>query len=128
MLLLQFFNSILQQKGLYLHSHLAFIVVHLLSFNHLHLVADPAATIRAAHDMLRPGGLFISKTVCMQSSLKLRMMKPLIGLMKAFGKAPGTVRFFTTEAYDAMIRDAGFDLVETGFYAFPRRFVVARKL
>ncbi len=99
-----------------------------LSFNHLHLVEDPRATIRAGAAMLKPGGLFMSKTVCMQSSLKMRMLKPLIGVMKALGKAPGTVRFFTTEQYDAMFREAGFELIETGFYAFPRRFVVARKL
>ena len=98
-----------------------------LSFNHLHLVPDPAATIAAAHRLLKPGGLLIAKTICMSDSFKLRLMKPLIGLMKLLGKAPGTVTFFGVEDHDEMISSAGFDIVETGFYAHPRRFIVARK-
>ena len=99
-----------------------------LSFNHLHLVPDPAKTLRAAAEMLKPGGLLIAKTACLNETWKMRAMKPVIGLMKVFGKAPGTVSFFDVQTHDQMIIDAGFDIIETGFYAHPRRFVVARKL
>ncbi len=99
-----------------------------LSFNHLHLVPDAKQTLIAAARMLKPGGLLIAKTACLNETWKMRAMKPVIGLMTLFGKAPKTVRFFDVQTHDQMVIDAGFDIIETGFYAYPRRFVVAKKL
>ena len=59
-----------------------------LGFNLFHLVPDPDAAFRRANALLRPGGLFISKTVCMSRKWYL---KPLIRAMQLFGKAPRTV-------------------------------------
>ncbi len=97
------------------------------SFNHLHLVADPQATIRAAAALLRPGGLFISKTMCLAETWKFRLMRPLIGAMKLVGKAPSVVRFFSIRELESMVTRAGLEIVETADQAYPRRFIVARK-
>jgi ubiquinone/menaquinone biosynthesis C-methylase UbiE len=55
-------------------------------FNVLHLVADREAALRGIRRMLRPGGLFISKTPCLSE------MNPLlciaVPLAQLIGKAP----------------------------------------
>lgn len=79
-----------------------------LAFSILHLVADRAAVIAEAHRVLRPGGLFISKTPC------LTEMNPLIRLavpvMRFVGLAP-TVTTFGAEELVSAVTDGGFDLV-----------------
>ena len=97
-----------------------------LAFNLLHLLDDPAETVRQIFQTLPTGGTFISKTVCLGGQAWL--FAPLIGLLRLFGKAP-KVHMITVEAMDRMVRQAGFDIVETGtFPARPAsRFIVARK-
>lgn len=99
-----------------------------LALNLLHLLRDRAATYRAAHRALRPGGLFISKTACLSE------MSPLIRLalpvMQMLGRAPH-VSTFAGAALQAEIKAAGFEIVERGRHGSGRRdfrlFLVARK-
>ncbi|MRU16871.1 class I SAM-dependent methyltransferase [Roseovarius sp. A21] len=98
-----------------------------MAFSLLHLVDDLDATLVQVARMLKPGGLFISKTPCLRAMWYLRPVLPVLRLM---GKAPGGVAFFSPEVLEAAIRRAGFEIVETGDYPAktpPRRFVVARK-
>ncbi len=99
----------------------------ILAFNLLHLVADAEADIRAVHGMLKPGGFFISKTVCLGG--KAWLWGPMIWVMRLFGKAP-RVRMFRVRALEEMISAGGFEIVETGTFPAspPCRFVVARKV
>lgn len=96
-----------------------------LAFNLVHLLDDPGAALRELHGLLAPGGLFISKTPCLGGKLWLR---PVIAALQLVGRAP-RVRYFRIREYDAMIRAAGFEIVETGLYpaSSGSRFVVARK-
>jgi len=96
-----------------------------LGFNYLHLLPDMEETLARVHAMLRPGGLFISKTVCLGAAPHLRA---LIWVMQRLGKAPH-VRFLDVATLEAAIAAQGFEIVETGDYpARPvSRFVVARK-
>jgi ubiquinone/menaquinone biosynthesis C-methylase UbiE len=97
-------------------------------FNVLHLVADRKAVLRGVHRLLRPGGLFISKTPC------LKEMNPLIRiavpLMQLIGKAPH-VAFLSAEDLEHETAAAGFEIVEVARHASRgkdvRPFVVARK-
>ena len=101
----------------------------MLGFNILHLVRDRPRTFAAARALLRPGGLFISKTPC------LREMNPLIRwalpLARALGKAP-YVDVFDAKTRQREIEAAGFEIVERARHGAkgkdPRIFIVARRL
>lgn len=99
-----------------------------LAFNLLHLVPDRSTTLAEAHRLLKPGGLFISKTPCLSE------MNPLIRLalpvMRLLGKAPN-MSFFTATGIEAEIARAGFTVEArerhgTGAKDI-RIFIVARK-
>lgn len=97
-----------------------------LAFNLLHLLPDLEKALAVIHGLLPEDGLFISKTPALGSKWYYR---PMIGAMRAFGRAP-YVNFFSVEDLDARMAAAGFRLVETGLYPpkTPSRFLVARKL
>lgn len=98
----------------------------ILAFNLWHLVPNTENAIERTWQLLKPGGLMISKTPCLGHKWYFR---PLIAVMRAIGKAP-FVRVLTTEQLDDMIAAAGFEIVETGLYPpkVPSRFIVARKV
>lgn len=94
-----------------------------LAFNLLHLVDNLAAALTQAHQVTRQGGLLITKTPCLGA--KAWLFGPMIWAMKRVGKAPN-VLLFTASELEQAIKDAGFELVETGTYG--SRYIVARKL
>jgi SAM-dependent methyltransferase len=97
-----------------------------LAFNFLHLVENAEETLSRIHQLLKPGGLYISKTVCLKR--RAWLFAPLVKVMQLVGKAP-FVRFLSFEMLEEKIRSAGFEIIETGTYPAPySRFVVARKL
>ena len=97
-----------------------------LGFNYLHLVENPEDVLIRVRRMLKPGGLFISKTVCLRR--KAWLYGPMIKIMQLFGKAP-YVRIFSFQSVEQTIREAGFEIIETGTYPEPMsRFVVARRV
>ncbi|MBO6507990.1 MAG: class I SAM-dependent methyltransferase [Roseibium sp.] len=98
----------------------------ILAFNFFHLVENPDDLLARVRDLLKPGGLYISKTVCLKD--RAWLFGPMIKVMQLFGKAP-YVSMFSFEDVEDKIRSAGFEIIETGTYPEPRsRFVVARKV
>ena len=101
-----------------------------LAFNLLHLVGDLDQAIDAAVQALRPGGLFISKTACINE------MNPLIPrlalpLMRALGKAPQVLCFKAPALQAAMARQ-GLEVLAVERHGTQkgkdiRVFTVARK-
>jgi ubiquinone/menaquinone biosynthesis C-methylase UbiE len=100
-----------------------------LGFNYLHLVRNVPGTLRSIHVLLKPGGLFISKTPCLGD------MNPLIRLlllpaMRAIGKAPH-VSSLGASALEQLIIGAGFDVLVRESHATKgkdqRPYIVARK-
>ena len=97
-----------------------------LSFNTLHLVRDLPAVLANLHGALKPGGLLITKTVCLAQQTRLWGVP--IFLLRLIGRAP-YVNLLTFGALEQAIEDAGFGILETGLYPPPwSRFVVARKI
>lgn len=99
-----------------------------LAFNLVHLLEDAPAAIASVHAALKPGGLFISKTVCQPGAgapLKFRLIKFILPLMQWLGKAP-YVNFMAADALDALITSRGFTILET-LDQPPSRYIVARK-
>jgi len=102
-----------------------------LAFNLLHLLPDPAASVREMAAALRPGGTLIVKATCLADpGLGWRYRAMLLGLpvMQWLGRAPA-VTFLRVAELDAAVQAAGLEIVETGVYPAspPNRFVVARK-
>jgi ubiquinone/menaquinone biosynthesis C-methylase UbiE len=99
-----------------------------LAFNLWHLVADRASALAQVHRVLKPGGLFVSKTPCIAD------MNPLIRLavpvMRLVGKAP-SVAIFSAAALEREIEAAGFAIIERARHGSGRKdariFIVARK-
>ncbi len=101
-----------------------------LAFNLLHLIEDTEAALKRVHGLLKPGGIFISKTVCKPGKgapLKFRFLRLVVPIMQFFGKAP-FVRFMDVPAFEDLITSHGFRILESGDHPAPSRFVVARKL
>ncbi|MCP3969552.1 MAG: class I SAM-dependent methyltransferase [Rhodobacteraceae bacterium] len=97
-----------------------------LGFNILHLVPDLPGAIARAHELLKPGGLYITKTPCLgQMGWHIRALVPV---MQFFGKAP-FVDIFTADRLEELIGAAGFEIVEARVFedAADARFIVARR-
>jgi len=106
----------------------------ILAFNVLHLVEDTPEAIRRINGLLKPGGIFISKTICRPQPgsappLKFRILKMALPLMQLVGMAP-PVTFMKINELDDLISSEGFEIVETDNLPAspPSRFIVARKV
>lgn len=103
-----------------------------LALNVLHLLEDTPAAIGRINGLLKPGGTFISKTVCLQGSgapFKFRIIKMILPLMQLIGKAP-YVKFMEITELEEIISSGGFKIIETGNFPAspPSRYIVARKM
>lgn len=101
-----------------------------LAFNMLHLVTDLDHTLAAVARVLRPGGLFISKTPCVAE------MNPLIRwlalpLMRIAGKVPHVLLCFDERALRSALIRQGFHIVSAEHHGTRgkdvRAFIVACK-
>lgn len=100
-----------------------------MCFNLLHLVEDRAVTLQGVHRVLKPGGLFMSKTMALaEVGLMIRLLVPV---MQAVGKAPH-VAFFSSAQLESEIVAAGFEIVERARHSSGKKelrpFLVARKI
>ncbi len=101
-----------------------------LALNIIHLLEDAPGAIRRINDLLKPGGTFISKTVCALGSgtpLKFRLLKVILPLMQLVGKAP-YVNFMEIVELEDIITSAGFKIIETGSRPALSRYIVAQKM
>ena len=97
-----------------------------LAFNLLHLVEDLPGAVRTIRGLLKPGGVFISKSGAVaEAGWFLRRV--MIPAMQLIGKAP-YLNPLKTADFDRIIAGEGFDIVETHTYSgmAPTRFIVAR--
>lgn len=96
-----------------------------LALNLLHLLPQRAAALAKVHRLLKPGGIFISSTVCLAD--RMWFMRPVIPLMQWLGKAP-YVSFFTAKALLQEMETAGFEAQEHWTHGRANSlFLVAKK-
>ena len=97
----------------------------------LHLVPDLPAALDRIAKLIKPGGVFISKTVALQQAkgLQFTAMKTIVKVLQTFGRAP-FVRFMEVSELEGAIETAGFEIIEA-FHKdvkIPARYVVACRL
>ena len=97
-----------------------------LAFSLLHLLDDLPAGLSRIDALLKPGGTFVSKTVCLGDFG--RIWRLVVPAMRLVGLAP-KVALVSIDEVDRAIREAGFEILETGVSPEkpPARFVAARK-
>ena len=95
-----------------------------LAFNLLHLLEDLPGSLRRISELVRPGGLFISKTFCLGE--KSGLWRIPLAIARTLGLVPHVNVLKITEL-EEMISGTGFEIVETGLHPSPSRFIVARK-
>lgn len=77
-----------------------------LAMSILHLLPDRPTALARIREALKPGGRFISSTVCLGD---MAFYFPLlVGAMKLVGRAPKTVDSLTHDALASAITEAGF--------------------
>lgn len=99
-----------------------------LAFNLLHLIGQRQVALSDIHRVLKPGGLFVSKTPCLSDANPF--LRAVVPAMQLVGAAPH-VAFFGAAALESEIAAAGFEIIERAFHGSggkdARPFLVARK-
>ncbi len=96
------------------------------AFSLLHLVDDLPKTLSRVHAQLKPGGMFLSKTVCLKNSWI--PFRPLIAVLRLLGMAP-KVRFLNTKDCVRHLEDAGFQVEDVRYFTNNTMspFILARR-
>ena len=93
----------------------------------LHLLKDKEAAIAKAWRLLKPGGVFVSSTVCLGEVWHFRLMVALAPIGRALGRLP-YIAAFTADDLVASVEAAGF-VIEHRWHPGPKKamFLVAQK-
>ncbi|MEM7769887.1 MAG: class I SAM-dependent methyltransferase [Cyanobacteria bacterium P01_A01_bin.37] len=78
-----------------------------LGLSILHLLEDKEAAIAKVYQMLKPGGVFVTSTVCLGDAMA--WFKIIAPIGKFFGVFP-LVKVFTEKALASSVTDAGFEI------------------
>lgn len=82
----------------------------ILGLNILHLLDNRMAAMAQVYEALKPGGYFVSSTMCLREKLMFRLMEPLFPIMHTLGQWP-RVRRFTAKQLQRDIEEIGFKTV-----------------
>ena len=96
-----------------------------LALNLLHLVPDRSRALETIHSLLKPGGFFVSSTVCLAD--RMWYLRPVIPILQYLGKAP-YVDFLKAETVLEEVSSAGFEAQEHWTHGRANSlFLVAKK-
>ena len=97
-----------------------------LALNLIHLLKDRKAVLEKVNRLLKPGGLFISSTVCLAD--RMWYLRPVIPMLQWLGKAP-YVEFLSAKDFLDEVAVAGFEIQEYWTHGRANSlFLIARKL
>ena len=78
-----------------------------LGLSIVHLLRDPAAALSKVYALLKPGGVFVSSTVCIDETQP--WLKYILRPLRLTGKVP-FVQPFKIKQLEQLLKDAGFDI------------------
>ena len=85
-----------------------------LALNLLHLLADPEAAIAKVHRWLKPGGVFVSSTVCLGDRVDIfRLIAPFVPIAGRFGLLPSVLKVLKQKDLEDRLTAAGFEVTRT---------------
>ena len=97
-----------------------------LGLSILHLLDDRDEAIAKVHKMLKPGGIFVTSTVCLGGTI-MRFLKLIVPIGMLFGLMP-LVKVFSTKELEFSFTNAGFQIdYKWQPDKFKAVFIVARK-
>ncbi len=103
----------------------------ILAFNMLHTIDNPHDVIRRIYELLKPDGLFISATPCLngRKSFIVDMQIYLVRFLSKFGIIPITIRRYKSSDLDYLIENGDFQKVaaQEVYKEASSYFVVAKK-
>ena len=103
----------------------------IVAYGIIHLLEDSEAVVQRIHELLKPGGIFISTTACLQDrmALKNRLEFSAYFLIKKLGLFPLHLNLFRTSDVEKLISSQNFSLVkaERIFHGITISFIVAKK-
>jgi ubiquinone/menaquinone biosynthesis C-methylase UbiE len=104
----------------------------IIAFAIIHLLDDSEEVIRRIHELLKPGGLFISATSCFKEKMdfKTRLEFTSYRFMKRLGIFPLHLNMFKTSDIEQLINRKNFNIVKAEklfFNGMTICFIVAEK-
>ena len=122
-------NVAFEQGDIFDERHAADSFDVILAFNMLHTVPDPHDVIQRAHQLLRPGGSFISVTPCLRAKMSglVRLQIQLVRILGRVGLIPVPMRRLRPSDLEDLILGEQFELAEAEeiFAGASSYFVVA---
>ena len=98
----------------------------ILAFNILHYLDDSKHVMQRIHDLLVPGGLFISATACLGE--RMTFLRLLMFFLTRIGIVP-TMKVFKMSELHHLVVNGNFTIVETEKLSrLPDYFIVSRKI
>lgn len=75
----------------------------------LHLLENKPEVLIKVYNMIKSGGFFVSSTMCLGNSIRLRAMQPFLSIAAYFGLLP-KINLFTANELQASLTTAGFKI------------------
>jgi ubiquinone/menaquinone biosynthesis C-methylase UbiE len=104
----------------------------IIAYAIIHLLDDSEEVIQRIHELLKPGGLFISTTACFKDKMdfKTRLEFTTYRFMKRLGIFPLHLNMFKTSDIEQLINSQNFNIVKAEklfFNGMTISFIVAEK-
>ena len=104
----------------------------ILAYSIIHLLEDSEEAIKSIHELLKPGGLFISTTACFKDKMdfKTRLEFTTSRFMKRLGIFPLHLNMFKASDVEQLVKKQNFNIIEVEKFFFNGMsvsFIVAEK-
>jgi ubiquinone/menaquinone biosynthesis C-methylase UbiE len=104
----------------------------IIAYAIIHLMEDSEKVVQRIHELLKPGGLFISATACFKDKMeiKTRLEFTTYRIIKRFGIFPLHLNMFKTSDIEQLINRQNFNIVKAEklfFNGMTISFIVAEK-